>query len=89
MPISDPVQSGFGWHVIFLRDIRPADGMTFTEAREILLDEYQAEADERRFLEQADRLVDIIYEDPTTLNAAAEDLGLEVQEDGPFGAAGR
>jgi len=87
-PISDPVQTGFGWHVIYLRDIRPAEGMTFTEAREILADEYRAEADEVRFIEQADRLVDIIYEDPTTLSAAAEELGLEIQQAGPFGRLG-
>jgi len=87
-PISDPVQSGFGWHIIHLREVRPAHGMSFTEAREILLAEYQAEADERRFIEQADRMVDIIYEDPTTLDAAAQDLGLEVQVAGPFGRLG-
>jgi len=87
-PISDPVQTGFGWHVIYLRDIRPAEGMSFAEARDLLLAEYRAEAEERRFLEQADRLVDIIYEDPTTLSAAAEELDLEVQEAGPFGRLG-
>jgi peptidyl-prolyl cis-trans isomerase D len=87
-PISEPVQSGFGWHVIYLREIKPSEGMSFTEARDILLAEYQAEADERRFLEQADRMVDIIYEDPTTLETAAMDLGLEVQQAGPFGRAG-
>ena len=87
-PISDPVQTGFGWHVIDLRDIRPAEGMTYAEARPVLLEEYKAEADERRFLEQADRLVDIIYEDPTTLSAAADDLGLEIKEAGPFGRQG-
>jgi len=87
-PISEPIQTGFGWHVIQLRDIRPAEGMTFTEARDILLEEYRTEADERRFLEQADRMVDIIYEDPTTLSAAAEELGLEVMEAGPFGRLG-
>ncbi len=27
-PVSDPVQTGFGWHVIKLRDIRPAQGMS-------------------------------------------------------------
>ncbi|MCJ7814935.1 MAG: SurA N-terminal domain-containing protein [Xanthomonadales bacterium] len=87
-PVSDPVQTGFGWHVILLRDIRPAEGMSFTEARDILVEEYTAEADERRFLEQADRLVDIIYEDPTTLDAAANELGLEVEVAGPFGRQG-
>jgi peptidyl-prolyl cis-trans isomerase D len=87
-PVSDPVQTGFGWHVILLRDIRPAEGMSFTEARDILVEEITAEADERRFLEQADRLVDIIYEDPTTLDAAANELGLEVKVAGPFGRRG-
>jgi peptidyl-prolyl cis-trans isomerase D len=86
--VSDPVQTGFGWHVINLREIRATEGMTFTEARDILLTEYKTETDERRFLEQADRLVDIIYEDPTTLDAAAEELNLEVLEAGPFGRQG-
>ncbi len=87
-PVSEPIQTGFGWHVIYLREIRPAEGMTFTEARDILLEEYKTEVDERRFLEQADRMVDIIYEDPTTLDAAAEELSLEVIEAGPFGREG-
>jgi len=87
-PISEPVQTGFGWHIIYLREIRPAEGMTFVEARPTILAEYQADKNERRFLEQADRLVDIIYEDPTTLDAAAGELGLEVNQAGPFGRAG-
>ena len=87
-PVSQAVQSGFGWHVIYLRDIRPAEGMTFAEARPVLLAEYQEEEDERRFIEQADRLVDIIYEDPTTLEAAAAELDLVVHEAGPFSRAG-
>ncbi len=87
-PISAPVQTGFGWHVIQLRDIRPAEGMTFEQAREVLLEEYTAEVQERKFLEQADRLVDLVYEDPTTLNTAGEVLGLPVHEAGPFGREG-
>ena len=87
-PISDPVETGFGWHIILLREIRPASGMTFDEAREVLENEYHAEVRERKYLEQADRLVDLIYEDPTTLSAASEELGLAIQEVGPFGRQG-
>jgi peptidyl-prolyl cis-trans isomerase D len=87
-PISEPVQTGFGWHVIQLRDIRPAEGMSFEEARETLESEFITERNERLFLEAADRLVDIIYEDPTTLEAAADELDLEIQVVGPCDRTG-
>jgi peptidyl-prolyl cis-trans isomerase D len=87
-PISDPVQTGFGWHVIQLRDIREATGMSFEEARNALVQEYEEDNAARAFLEQADRLVDLIYEDPTTLDSAAMVMGLEVNVAGPFTRSG-
>ncbi len=87
-PISDPVQTNFGWHVILLRDIRESTGMTFEEASPTLVREYEEENAARAFLEQADRLVDVIYEDPTTLESAALVMDLEVQEAGPFSRSG-
>ncbi|NNL94648.1 MAG: hypothetical protein HKO64_03415 [Xanthomonadales bacterium] len=87
-PISDPVQTSFGWHVIQLREIEASSGMSYEEARPILIEEHQAEEAEREFIDKADRLIDLIYEDPTTLEAAAMDLGLEVQVAGPFSRAG-
>ena len=87
-PISEPVQTGFGWHVILLRDIRESTGMSFEEARTTLVREYEEDNAARAFLEQADRLVDLIYEDPTTLESAALVMDLQVEVAGPFTRAG-
>ena len=87
-PISKPVQTGFGWHVIQLVEIRESTGMNFEEARMTLVTEHEEDQAARAFLEQADRLVDLIYEDPTTLESAALVMGLSVNEAGPFSRAG-
>ena len=86
--VSEPVQTGFGWHVIQLKEVREATGMTYEEAQPTLVREYEEENAARAFLEQADRLVDLIYEDPTTLESAALVLGLTVNVAGPFPRAG-
>ncbi len=83
-PISEPIQTGFGWHVIQINEIREASGMGFEEARALLVKEYQDDTAARAFLEQADRLVDLVYEDPTTLESAALVLGLTVAVTDPF-----
>lgn len=87
-PISEPVQTNFGWHVIQLREIRESKGMSFEEARMTLVTEYEDDISARAFLEQADRLVDLVYEDPTTLESAALVLDLSVNVAGPFTRTG-
>lgn len=87
-PVSEPVQTGFGWHLIKLDEIRPASGMDFAQARPQLVREFEEDVAARAFLEQADRLVDLVYEDPSTLDSAALVMGLTVQEVGPFSRAG-
>lgn len=86
--ISDPVRTSFGFHIIKLHEIREAEGMSYEEARPQLLLEYQEEIADRLYLEQADRLVDMVYEDDSTLEPASAELGIPILTTGPFGRNG-
>lgn len=82
--VSDPVRTDEGFHVIWLREVRPAQVRAFEEVREQLLDETLAGERERLYTERAGQLTDMVYADPGALHSAAESLGLEVQSAGPF-----
>ncbi len=86
--ISAPVQSPFGWHLIHLREIRPPEGMSFEEARDEILAEYREQQADEIYFELSERLVDLVFADPTTLEPVAADLGLEIRTTGPFSRFG-
>lgn len=82
--ISDPVQTGYGFHVIQLRDVQEPRGRTFAQARDQVAEDFKEAEAERFYLEQADRLVNLTYENPGSLEPAARALDLEVRTAGPF-----
>jgi len=82
--VSDPVETEFGWHLIQLDEIDPPRGKSFAEARAEILDEIRAERADDMYVEMTERLIDMIYADPTGLPAIADDLGLELETAGPF-----
>jgi peptidyl-prolyl cis-trans isomerase D len=82
--VSEPVRTEFGWHIIKLDEIEPPRGKTFEEARAEIAEEVRAERADDLYVELTDRLIDLIYADPTGLDAVAADLGLELQTAGPF-----
>ena len=82
--VRGPVKTDFGWHVLQLREIKEGAGVSFEQAREELARE-QAQADrERAFSDLTGRLTDLVYQNPSSLEPAARELGLEVRTLGPF-----
>ncbi len=86
--ISGPVRSLFGIHIIKLNDIRPETGKSFDEVREQISKEYALREASQRYGQMAEELQNIVYEQPTTLQPAADALGLKIVTTGWFSRAG-
>ena len=82
--VRGPVKTDFGFHVLQLRELKQGAQVPFEQAREELARE-QAQADrERAFSDLTGRLTDLVYQNPSSLAPAAEQVGLPVQKLGPF-----
>ncbi|HEA25973.1 MAG TPA: peptidylprolyl isomerase [Ectothiorhodospiraceae bacterium] len=77
--LSPVVKSEFGYHIIKLEEIRGGETKSFADVRLEILAEVQQERAEQRFYDQAEILANITYEQPDTLQAAAEQLNLVIK----------
>jgi peptidyl-prolyl cis-trans isomerase D len=77
---SQPVQSSFGFHIIELLEIQPEVATPLEEVREQLVARL-LEADRNElFYEQSETLSNLAFEQPDSLQGAADALGLEILE---------
>jgi peptidyl-prolyl cis-trans isomerase D len=86
--ISEPVLTSEGYHVIDLRDIRPGKTRSFDEVKPELVKQFAEGERERVYAEKAGKLTDLTYQDPSSLETAAKDLGLTVQKTPLFSRGG-
>ncbi len=86
--ISEPVRSPFGVHVIRVDAVQAGSARPFEEVRAEILREAQLERSEPQFFEQAERLANLAFEHPDSLEPAAEALGLTVRSTGFFSRKG-
>lgn len=86
--VSEPVETRFGWHIIRLEDIRPPEGMSFEEAREEILEDYEMRQREELYMEMSERMIDLVYADDSSLAPLAEELDLEIEYTEAFTRAG-
>jgi peptidyl-prolyl cis-trans isomerase D len=78
--VSELVRSAFGYHIIRLEEVRGGSTKSFAEVREQLLSEIRNERAEQQFFDQAEQLANLTYEHPDTLEEAARQLDISIQQ---------
>ena len=86
--ISEPVKTEFGYHIIQLTDIDQSSNVEFAEVKDEVEQQYKRQQAERQFYDKAEELANLTYENPETLDIAAETLGLEIKTSGKFTRSG-
>lgn len=77
--VSDVVRSAFGFHIIEVTEIDPEKVKPLDDVREQLEQDYRNSQAEQRFFSDLDVLEAVSFENPTTLEPAASQLGLEIK----------
>ena len=88
--ISDPVQTQYGWHLIRLNEIKAAKTRAFEDpsVQTELADLYRQRELQKRFQEQTDKLEQLAFENPASLDAVTKALNVQVQTTEWFTRAG-
>jgi len=78
--LSEAVKTPFGYHVIEVLEIQPEVATPLEEVRDELVAALQEEDRSNIFFERSEILTSLTFEQPDTLQGAADALGLEIQE---------
>ncbi|HUH88871.1 MAG TPA: SurA N-terminal domain-containing protein [Pusillimonas sp.] len=77
--VSGAVEGPDGYHVFLAEDVQREAGETFEQAKAKVQSEIRRQLAADRYAEMATRLTDLAYEDQTSLQPAAQALGLQVR----------
>jgi peptidyl-prolyl cis-trans isomerase D len=77
--ISDLVESDFGFHIIRLTEIKPAQVKPFEEVKAEIENEYRRQQAQKKFAEAAETFTNTVYEQSDSLKPVAEKLKLQIQ----------
>jgi peptidyl-prolyl cis-trans isomerase D len=78
--ISDIVESDFGFHVIKLTEVKPADIRPFEQVRADIERDLKTQQAQKEFAKAADQFTNLVYEQGDSLQPAADALKLKVQK---------
>lgn len=77
--VSVPVKSQFGYHLIKVTELIPAETKSFTSVKAEVTKAYQKSQAENLFYQQGEALTEISYQNSDNLKAAATQLHLTIK----------
>ena len=77
--LSEPVKTAFGWHLIRLEAVEGGETRSFESVQAELEDEIRTELAEGQIFDLVENLANIAYEQPESLQPAADQMGLELK----------
>lgn len=77
--VSDVVEGPGGYHIFLANDVQAERGETFDEAKSKIEAEVRRQLGANRYAEMATRLTSLVYDNPSSLQPAADALGLKVR----------
>ena len=77
---SQPIKTPFGYHIIELLEVKPELAVPLDEVRDELVNQLLAEERGDLFYDQSEALASIAFEQPDSLQGAADELELEIRQ---------
>ncbi|MBT8131366.1 MAG: SurA N-terminal domain-containing protein, partial [Gammaproteobacteria bacterium] len=77
--VRGPIRTQFGYHIILMQDQRGGIAKPFAEVKAELLSELSRSRAEDEYYGIAEEMADLAFENPSTLDPIATELGLELQ----------
>ncbi len=82
--VSEPIKSSYGYHLIKVTELVPASTKSFDSVKADVTKAYQKAQAENTFYESSEKLTQLSYEHPDSLQTVSEALGLTVQKSALF-----
>ncbi len=82
--VSEPVKSAFGYHLITVTELVPAQTKSLDEVKADVVSAVKKAEAETTFYELGETLTELSFENSDNLTAVAETLGLDIKNSEPF-----
>lgn len=86
--VSDPVRTEFGYHIAKLTQLKKPVTKSYKDVRGQLIKLLTERKSEERFYDMSERFNNLVYEQPDSLEPAANELGLRIEKSDWFSRAG-